>query len=108
MRHSKITISGFLVGPIWWPSGSECFKPFRHDVADKESRWSDKGTLRDHILAITQDGDFQNCAIAQGEIVATRTNGRRTVTRSFPLDQFPSVRDCLHKDPDWIPDYGDD
>lgn len=108
MRTYEISIHGFLVGPIWWPAGAECFKTLHYDANTQEVRWGEPGTLRDHVLAAAMDGDFQGCAIAQGELVIRRRKGGRTVTRSWPLSRFPSVADCLHSDPDWLPDYGEE
>lgn len=103
----QINITGFLVGPIWWPAGAECFKRLSYDVTREDARFLEPGTLRDHVLRATNDGDFQGCAIAQGEltITSTRCDGATRVTRSrtWPLDRFPSIADCLHEDPDWFP-----
>ena len=111
-RTHKFRISGFLVGPIWWPNGAECWKNLNYDLSDMDSRFSDPGSLRDHILHATIDGDFQNCTIAQGELIATRhifKHGRQiTESRSWPLDFFPSIADCLHPDPEWWPDWDDE
>ena len=104
---TTVRLRGYLVGNIWMPN-CECFKELSYSLDDQSSRWSERGTLRDHVLAATNDGDFQSCNIAHGELVITRTKGRRKVTRSFPLSMFPSVADCLHSDPDWFPDYGGD
>lgn len=104
---TSIEISGFVVGEIWWPVGAECFKPFRHDVV-AYARRCDGATLRDHILEITRDGDFQGCTIAQGEITITLHRPNRRRSRTWPLDRFPSVSDCLHEDPDWHPVWESD
>jgi hypothetical protein len=116
MQTTKIEteITGFLVGNIWWPVGAECWKDVRYRCQDEQARTEGKMTLRDHILRITNDGDFQSCVIAQGEITITATRydpERRTLcrrSRSWPLDRFPSVADCLHDDPDWWPSCPDE
>jgi hypothetical protein len=95
-------IQGYVVGPIWWPAGAECFKEFNYDVTREEGR------SREHCLAITRDGDFQSCSIAQGELVVTRHSDGHRVTRSWPLRKFPSVADMLHEDPDWFPSYDEE
>ena len=105
MNYS-ISLSGYLVGPIWWPS-EECYKRFDYNLTDEESRWSEPGTLRDHVLAITNDGDFQHCEIADGilEITTYKTNRRRS--RIFDLSMFPSIADCIKSD--WCgPSFDDD
>lgn len=106
LQTSSIRITGYIVGKIWWPVGQECFKPIDYDVT--RHSFSDKPELRDHILKITCDGDFQGASIARGEVTIEMRNGRRKVTRSFPLSKFPSIADCLHPSgDDWFPDYGD-
>jgi hypothetical protein len=113
--HTQITITGYLVGDIWMPA-IECWKRLDYDLTREEARFTEPGTLRDHILAATNDSDFQSCSIAHGELTVTRTtvsldnHTRRTkrVTRSWPLEHFPSIRDCLHNDPDWWPTFDDE
>jgi hypothetical protein len=100
-------IRGYVVGPIWWPVGTEAWKHLTYDITDQDARWSEPGTLRDHALRALNDGDFQSCSIAAGELVTIATIQRngRTYTRreSRPLTCFPSIADCLHEDPDWCP-----
>lgn len=100
-------LTGYLVGPIW--NGAECWKDLYYNLTREDALFSEPGTLRDHILRATNDGDFQSCSIAHGELVATqhgrRGSGSVTVTRSWPLDRFPSISDCLHGDPDWCPQH---
>ena len=107
-----VTLSGYVVGPIWWPAGAECFKPFTHSVTDEAPRMGTR-QLRDHVLAVMRDGDFQSTSIACGEVtIRSRSvvNGRTVVrAKSVPLYKFPTLADCLHTDPDWAPVYeGDD
>jgi hypothetical protein len=100
---TDISLRGFIVGPIWWPAGAECFKPLSYSIT-RESKLLDGGTLRDHVLRATNDGDFQHATLALAEIVIERRTGSRRVIRSFPLSHFPSVADCLHPDgEDWCP-----
>ena len=108
---TQITIRGFLVGTIWMPA-AECWKELDYDVTREDARFTEPGTLRDHVLRATNDGDFQGCDIAQGELIVTRTTisggTRITRTRAFPLTLFPSIQDCLHDDPDWFPTFAED
>jgi hypothetical protein len=111
--NANISIRGFVVGPVWWPAGVECFKPLDYDLTREDARFLEPGTLRDHILAATNDGDFQHCTIAQGELIieTTRRDKASAIVkriRSWPLDRFPSIADCLHPGPDWWPEYGED
>ena len=99
----NISIRGFLVGTIWMPA-AECYKPLDYSLTDQQCRTVGKMTLRDHVVRATNDGDFQSCTLALGELVVTTRNGRRTTTRTFPLARFPSIADCLHPDgDDWCP-----
>jgi hypothetical protein len=108
---TQIKITGYLVGYIWMPCG-ECWKDLEYDLSGEQRRFIEPGTLRDHVLRATNDGDFQSCSIAQGEIVVTRTSrsGGTTIrrTRSFPMSMFPSVSDLIHDDPDWFPCFNDE
>jgi hypothetical protein len=111
-RRTDISIHGFLVGDIWMPM-TECWKDLFYNITSEDERWSEPGTLREHVCRATNDGDFRSAAIAQGELVVTirreAPQGTLTRSRSFPLSMFPSVRDMLHDDPDWFPpcDEGD-
>lgn len=112
MPHVQLKISGYLVGQIWMPA-TECWKELSYDVTQESKRIvGGKVTLRDHVLRATNDGDFQDCVIACGELIATRRsnkNGRTvTVERRFPLDLFPGIADMLHDDPDWCPTWDDE
>lgn len=105
MPVTSIELRGFIVGPIWWPADAECYKPLHYSVFD----FTERGTLRDHVLRATQDGDFQNATIAHGELVLERRTAGRRVIRSWPLSKFSSVADCLHPDgDDWCPQGPDD
>ena len=95
---SEITISGYVVGPIWWPTGAECYKPFTYHLTREDERFTEPGTLRDHVLAITRDGDFQHCEIADGFLEITIRKPGRSRSRVFELDIFPSIADCLKDD----------
>lgn len=97
-RQTQITISGYVVGPAWWLAGEECYKPFSYDVTEKDRRFTEPRTLRDHVSAITNDGDFQHCQIAGGFIEATihKSNGSRS--RIFDLSMFKSISDCIKDD----------
>jgi hypothetical protein len=108
MSATTLELRGYLVGHIWMPN-VECWKDLSYNITREDSQ---QGTLRDHVLRATNDGDFRSCVIAGGELVATRREQRegRTVTieRRWPLDCFKSIRDMLHDDPDWMPPYDED
>lgn len=105
---TTMKLSGFLVGEIWEPE-VECFKQLDYDLYAQQSRTVGKMTLRDHLLAATNDGDFMWCVVADGRLDISRTwyrDGRHhNVSRSIPLIAFPSIADMLHPDPDWGPVY---
>lgn len=111
------TLRGYLVGPIWWPAGLECWKDLSVDLDSERYRFSkqaERPDLEDMIshIIMREGGDFQSCTIAAAVIILSSTKrvGRDVVkrTRCIPLDKFPSVKDWLHPDPDWCPAYAED
>jgi len=32
MPITNIALRGYIVGPIWWPAGAECFKDLHYDA----------------------------------------------------------------------------
>jgi hypothetical protein len=99
--ETNIRIKGYLVGNIWMPD-IECYKRLSYNLTRENERLSEPGTLRDHVLRATRDGDFQSCSIADGVLLVTRTKQNKTGTvsrtRAFPLRMFPSIADCLNED----------
>ena len=105
---TRIEIRGYLVGAGWWP-GRERWKACRYTAADRP--FADGAlaeTLRDHVLRITNDHDFQSCDIAQGIVIVTRRS--RTTgalrARAVDLERFPSVADMVRRD--WFPSFDED
>ena len=104
--RTEYTIYGYLVGTIWMPA-TECYRELeytfvRHEDERKNS-WQDaKKDLREAMLHITNDGDFQSCAVADGVLCVRRVNegqGRRsTRERTYDLARFPSVADMVRTD----------
>ena len=104
-------LTGYLVGDIWMPQ-AECYRPLSYNLTRESARFTSPGTLRDHVLAATSDGDFRSAQIADGYLVCERvyttrgSNGRVTRTRAWPLSRFPSIADCIKED--WCgPSYND-
>lgn len=101
-------IVGYLTGYIWMPA-VECFKEFSYNINAQEKRWSEKGTLRNHVDVVVNDGDFQSCKIGNAELRTTMTivrNGKRYITYKYrDLQSFPSIVDYIEKD--WYPPYND-
>ncbi len=98
-----ITISGYLVGPIWMPP-VECYKHFTYDLSREaprlEGRDGERATLRDHILSMMteQGGDFQWCEIADAVLCITIYKPNRQRSRIWYLRSFPSIADCIKTD----------
>lgn len=91
---TDISIKGYLIGAIWWPVGEECYKPISYSVTREDGRFSEPGTLRDHVLHMLMEhgGDFQNARVA-GEIVVTSemvSDNRHVIKRRRVL----FARDC--------------
>lgn len=78
-----------------------CTKPF--DISGDDFLYSDgsRPTLRDMVLRVTNDGDFQDANISWGflRIEMTREHvsghGKFTRTREFDLRKFASIDDCI-------------
>jgi hypothetical protein len=112
-KNRSVTIEGFLVGPIWMPA-VECYITLNYDAVAQQARTTGKMSLRDHVLrAVMQfGGDFQHCVVAAGSLhidrVRTCADGKRvSYSRRVPLDRFPSIKDLIHDDPDWLPGLED-
>jgi hypothetical protein len=87
--RTKITLSGEIAGVIWMPA-VECSKEF-HLELKRIPRMSSTRTypgiaprsmeitcLRDALLHLTNDGDFQSCAINWGKLEVSHTFGEET------------------------------
>jgi hypothetical protein len=114
LRTESITLRAYLVGPIWYPTGMECYHDLTIDLVRGRKRFSTKADLRDllsHIVA-EHGGDFVSCSFAQASIEIVmgepQGHGRYRVLRSFPLADFPSAVDYCHPDSDWWPASNDD
>lgn len=67
-----ITLRGTLIGRIWMPSIA-CTKPFNVQFSPTSRPFARQWTgLRDALLSITNDGDFQECEIGELTIVVER------------------------------------
>lgn len=94
------TLEGYLVGPIW--AGCEAHKPFAYNVALEDKLFLQPGSLRDHLLRVTNDGDFVSCEVADASLVtkAIITKGSRRYVRErvTPLERCKSVADMVRVD----------
>lgn len=100
--ETSYQIHGYLVGEIWVPC-EECEKTLSYKFVRKEATrpnpWTDaRDSLREALLAATNDHDFRSCR-AEGWLQVTRT--RRTGTgihrheRFVDLAKFPSIADMV-------------
>lgn len=102
--YKRVTISGTIGGSIWMPA-VVCTKEFTANNdqwpynAYTEDGKSVPATLRDMVLGITRDGDFQSCSIVDATVAFERSRvvGKRTITtvRYMDIREFPSVADCV-------------
>ncbi len=95
MRQATITISGTYGGSIWMPA-VVCAKRFETTVEADQ-------TLREAVLQVLDDGDFQNCSIAEGTVgfarsLPDRRGFQRYHRRSMDMAVFRSIADCLASD----------
>jgi hypothetical protein len=51
--------------------------------------------LRDALLSLTNDGDFQSCAISWAVIEVTHVKGNKRVTRTRPVRGTGPNSDCF-------------
>jgi len=111
--RTKITLYGEIAGTIWMPA-VECSKEFHLELT-RIPRSSSTRTypgiaprsmeitcLRDALLHLTNDGDFQSCAITRARLEVSHTfgdesRGTRTVkvrTRVWKLRGQDQNADC--------------
>ena len=103
--NAEIRIYGEVRGMIWMPA-AECTKEFDlilEKIPESESRTypgiaprrMQIHCLRDALLHITDDGDFQSCAIDWAVLEITTRRGNRRCTRSFELTGNDGNKDCF-------------
>jgi hypothetical protein len=105
------SIRGYLVGALWWPIGAEAWKSVDYDLTAEDRRFGEPQPIREHVLQVTNDGDFAGgCEVANGELIttATITRGARVYqrTRVTLLERFQSVADLILLD--WAGPTSDD
>jgi hypothetical protein len=104
--ETEIRIYGEVRGTIWMPT-AECTKEFDlilEKIPESESRTypgiSPRSMqihcLRDALLYITNDGDFQSCAIDWANLEITTRRGHKRITRTYELTgQVDGNKDCF-------------
>jgi hypothetical protein len=97
IMETTITISGELRGKIWMPA-IECTKEFKQKFSRDNRPFSYRiDNLRDALLHITNDGDFQSCALDYAVLTVTKENpGHTTRTRSVVLQGRDGNADCYN------------
>jgi len=99
MKTIKIRIYGEVQGPIWWPVGAICTKEFSLvcSYEDKPFRRQIE-CLRDALLDITNDGDFQHCEISFAVLEITKQKGLNKIVRERILQGTGENADCFIED----------
>lgn len=105
-------LHGTLIGKIWMPAIT-CHKPVKINLTNVRSRYSGgpAGTFRHTLdMHVTNDGDFQSCALTKDsylELRSTVVRGNRRVTRQkfIALEDLPSAADFLT---DEMPEYSEE
>ena len=112
--RTKITLYGEIAGTIWMPA-VECSKEFHLELIriprssntltypGITSRLMEITCLRDALLHLTNDGDFQSCSVTWARLEVTHTFGdethsARTVksrTREWDLRGQDENADCF-------------
>jgi hypothetical protein len=103
--NTTIRLYGEIEGPIWMPS-EVCSREFdvRLERIPRNSTtrtahahgWPMQVTcLRDALLTITNDGDFQNASITYAVLVVSHRKGSKTISRTWELKGKGENADCF-------------
>jgi hypothetical protein len=103
--QTEIRLYGEVEGTIWMPSAT-CTKDFDVRLVrvprDQNTRvahsygWPmEIGELRDALLTITGDGDFQNCSITWAVLEVSYHKGNKRITRTWELRGKGYNSDCF-------------
>ena len=99
VKTIDIRIYGEVQGSIWWPCGAIRTKEF-----DVHCSYEDKPfcrqieCLRDVLLHITNDGDFQHCEISFAVLTITKQKGLNRLVRERILQGTGENADCFVED----------
>lgn len=103
IKEKWIEILGDYYGKIWMPM-IECSKSFHVSTKDWPFNDGQKWTLREILLKILNDGDFQSTSLTKDTMVifhhrsidkSKSTNVTVTKTRVMEIDKFKSVKDLI-------------
>lgn len=93
-KLESITVQGELIGRIW--QGIECYKEVNCTFTPNDRPFSHKWTgLRDALLHVTNDGDFQNCKLSNGVLIIRWYDGRRTIQMVSDIPYCKVSDDCI-------------
>jgi len=95
MKTINIRIYGIIRGYIWMPN-TECTKEFNLRLSFKSEPFAYQiGCLRDALLHITNDGDFQSCEIEYAVLQVTKQKGLSRIIRERELAGSGENADCF-------------
>jgi len=96
MKTIDIQIQGEIQGSIWWPYGAICTKEFNKHFNYKQTAFQYPiDCLRDALLHITNDGDFQHCEISFAVLTVTKQKGFNKIIRERILQSIGRNADCF-------------
>ena len=92
----RYSITGTLAGPIWWPYGEMCSKPFEWVTYDRPDTMRQIG----ECVMAREDGDFSSAPrmMADTMLTITRTRGMSSRSRSWYTSDLPSLSDYTSSD----------
>jgi hypothetical protein len=104
-HNTTIRMYGELQGTIWMPA-AECTKEFDvrlvripRNATTRTAHshgWPwEISELRDALLSLTNDGDFQSCAISWAVIEVTHHKGNKRITRTWDVRGKGDNADCF-------------
>ena len=97
MKHAEFRIYGEVKGHIWLPD-IECTKEFNVRFSREQKPFGIQATrLRDALLHITRDGDFQSCAIDWAVLEIRNRREHKEEVFSYPLFGNDGNGDCYAK-----------
>ena len=103
MGETKIRLTGQIAGRFWMPC-ARGWKDFSMTCSRGKAGPFEKeiGTLRDAMLDITNDGDFQDGEIINMTIEVIKTNGNKRTSRWVEYQGKDENKDLISED---YPEY---
>ena len=102
----SIQLSGRLQGTIWYPPIT-CTKDFKVTFTPENKPFTTKWAgIRAALLSITNDGDFQDCQVAELFGKVTWVNGKEYITRYVNFTPGQAINDLIIPESEVIyPEY---